>query len=80
MSTVDEIKTAAASLPVAQKVDLYRWLNGSDEVRNWQRDELQREIQKGIDALERGEAVPLDIEVVKGDGRRLTEEVQARNA
>lgn len=55
MSTVDEIKAAALQLPAADKLDLYRRLNDSDEVRHWQREELKREIQKGIDSLERGD-------------------------
>lgn len=55
MSTVDEIKAAAMKLPAADKLDLYCRLNDSDEVRQWRLQELRREIQKGIDSLERGD-------------------------
>ena len=54
MSTVDEIKLAALKLPPADKLDLYRWLDESAEVRSWRLEELKREIQKGIDSLEQG--------------------------
>jgi antitoxin ParD1/3/4 len=70
MSKVDEIKAAAAQLPAADKLDLYRWLDESEEVRAMRREELRREIQKGIDSLARGEGVPLDIEEIKREGRR----------
>lgn len=55
MSTVDEIKAAALQLPAADKLDLYLRLNDSAEVRHWQREELKKEIQKGIDSLQRGD-------------------------
>ena len=54
MSTVDEIKAAALQLPTTDKLDLYRQLQISDDVRRWQLDQLQRELQKGIDSLEQG--------------------------
>jgi hypothetical protein len=55
MSTVEEIKSAAMRLPAADKLDLYRRLNDSEEVRQWRQAELRREVQKGIDSLERGD-------------------------
>jgi len=79
MSTVEEIKSAAMKLPAADKLNLYRWLNDSDEVRQWQHEELKREIQKGIDSLNRGEGAPLDIEEIKREGRRRLAEMRARN-
>ena len=71
MSTVDEIKTAALQLPVADKLDLYRRLHDSDEVRHWQRDELKREIQKGIDSLERGDCTEHDLVSLDALGREI---------
>ena len=54
MSTVDEIKAAAAGLPLEKKIELHRWLFESEDMRAWQLEELKREIQKGIDSLEQG--------------------------
>lgn len=54
MSTVDEIKAAAAGLTLEKKIELHRWLFESEEMRAWQLEELKREIQKGIDSLEQG--------------------------
>ena len=65
MSTVDEIKAAALQMSAADKLDLYRRLNDSDEVRQWQREELKKEIQKGIDALERGDFTEHDPAVLE---------------
>jgi antitoxin ParD1/3/4 len=53
MSTVDEIKAAAMKLAASEKLDLYRWLDDSAEVRAMRLEELRREIQKGVDSLER---------------------------
>jgi antitoxin ParD1/3/4 len=33
-------------------------------------DDLRREVQKGLDQLDRGESVPLDAECIKSEGRR----------
>ena len=41
-------------MPPRDKLDLYRQLNDSEEVRQWRQEELRREVQKGIDSLERG--------------------------
>lgn len=80
MSTVDEIKAAALRLPAAEKLDLYRWLDESAEVRGWRMAELKREIQKGLNSLERGEAVPLDAEEIKREGRRRLAAMRPENA
>jgi hypothetical protein len=74
MSTVEEIKAAAKNLPATDKIDLYRWLDESEDVRAMRREELRREIQKGIESLDQGEGVPLDIESIKCEGRRLLAE------
>jgi hypothetical protein len=55
MNRADEIKAAALNLPPADKLDLYRKLDGLEEIQQWRRAELKREIQKGIDSLERGD-------------------------
>lgn len=74
MSSVDEIKAAAMKLPPADKLDLYRQLDESSEVREWRLAELRREIQKGVASLERGEFTEHG-----GDSlRSLREEIKAR--
>ena len=80
MSTVDEIKAAAMSLPPADKLELYRNLDESAEVRAWRLEELRREIQKGIDSLERGEGQRLDIEDIKREGRARLAQTRPLNA
>ena len=74
MSTVDEIKAAALQLPAVDKLDLYRRLNDSEEVRHWQREELKREIQKGIDSLQRGDFTEHDLSSLT----TLGEDIKAR--
>ena len=44
-----------------------RLLEERDQLRELRREELRREIQKGIDS---GESTPLDIEEVKARGRK----------
>lgn len=45
-------------------------LKEREELRKIRREELRREIQKGIDSLDRGEGTPLDMEEIKAQGRR----------
>jgi antitoxin ParD1/3/4 len=47
-----------------------RLLDERDELRQLRLEELRQEIAKGIDSLDRGERVPLDIESIKAEGRR----------
>ncbi|HKH44360.1 MAG TPA: type II toxin-antitoxin system ParD family antitoxin [Thermoanaerobaculia bacterium] len=47
-----------------------RLLKDRDELKLLAVDELRREIQKGLDQLDRGESVLLDAERIKAEGRR----------
>jgi len=47
-----------------------RLLKERDELQRIRLEELRREIQIGLDQLDRGEVAPLDIEAVKAEGRR----------
>lgn len=47
-----------------------RLLKEREELRKIRLEELRREIQKGIDSLDRGEGTPLDMEEIKAEGRR----------
>lgn len=41
-----------------------------EQFRALRREELRREIQIGIDELDRGESAPLDVDQIKAEGRR----------
>lgn len=47
-----------------------RLLKDRDELRLLAAEDLRREIQKGLDQLDRGESVLLDAERIKAEGRR----------
>lgn len=47
-----------------------RLLRDRDELRLLAVDDLRREVQKGLDQLDRGESVVLDPERIKAEGRR----------
>jgi antitoxin ParD1/3/4 len=47
-----------------------RLLRDRDELRLLAIDDLRREVQKGLDQLDRGESVLLDPERIKAEGRR----------
>ena len=56
-----------------------RLLREQEELREIRRQELRRQVQEGLDQLDRGEARPLDqtlISEVKKAGRRKREESQ----
>ncbi len=69
MSTLREIKAAAASLPAEERSELVTWLSESDDVWKIRREQLRREIQIGLNEIERGEVAPLDITEVKRKAR-----------
>ncbi|MEK7677202.1 MAG: hypothetical protein AAB676_15345 [Verrucomicrobiota bacterium] len=73
MSTVEEIKAAAASLKPEERFALYQWLYDSEELRRLRLAELKRDIAIGIEEADRGEVAPLDIEAIKAEGRRRLE-------
>jgi hypothetical protein len=65
MTTVDEIKKAAANLSPEERVELFQWLDNSEELRRLRYERLKRDIATGIDEADRGETTPLDIEAIK---------------
>ena len=79
MSTLAEIKDAAARLPAEQRSELITWLGKAEDVSRIRREQLQREIQIGLDEIERGKVAPLDIREIKRkarasrDGKRMTD-------
>ena len=71
MSTVDEIKAAAAKLNPDQQVELFRWWVESDAFKQRQLAALKREVWKGIDHLDNGRRETCD----NSDVMRLAEDI-----
>ncbi len=69
MSTLAEIKDAAARLPAEERSELITWLGKAEDVSRIRREQLQREIQIGLDEIERGKVAPLDIREIKRKAR-----------
>jgi hypothetical protein len=69
MSTLHEIKAAAATLPAEDRSELVAWLSESKDVWQIRREQLHREIQVGLDEIERGEVAPLDMAEIKRKAR-----------
>ena len=73
MSTLDEIKAAAATLPAKERSELVTSLSESKDVWQIRREQLRREIQVGLDEIERGEVAPLDMAEIKSKARAGSE-------
>lgn len=58
--TVEELKAEAAKLPPDDRFALAKWIEGSDDVRALQREELIQAIQHGIEQADRGELLEAD--------------------
>lgn len=69
MSTLHEIKAAAATLPAEDRSEFVAWLSESKDVWEIRRGQLRREIQIGLDEIERGEVAPLDMAEIKRKAR-----------
>ena len=69
MSTLHEIKAAAATLPAEDRSELVTWLSESKGVWQIRREQLRREIQVGLDEIDRGDVAPLDMAVIKRKAR-----------
>jgi len=69
MSTLHEIKAAAATLPAEDRSELVAWLSESKDVWEIRREQLRREIQIGLDEIERGEVALLDMTEIKHKAR-----------
>ena len=76
MSTLHEIKAAAATLPAEDRSELVAWLSESKDVWEIRREQLRREIQVGLDEIERGEVAPLDMTEIKRKARARFEDVR----
>jgi hypothetical protein len=68
MNTLQEIKAAAAKLPVEERSELAGWLL-QETMEYREQEELQREIQLGLDDIARGDVAPLDIEATIREAR-----------
>jgi len=55
MSTLEEIKAAAARLTAEERSELIAWLSESEDVCEIRREALSREILHGIEQADRGE-------------------------
>jgi len=73
MSTLQEIKVAAAALPAEERSALVTWLSESEDVSRIRREELRREIRIGLDQIERGEVALLDMAQIKRKARTQKE-------
>lgn len=69
MSTLHEIKAAAATLPAEDRNELVAWLSEANDVLEIRREQLRRKIQVGLDEIERGEVAPLDMAEIKRKAR-----------
>lgn len=69
MSTLVEIKAAAATLPAEERSDLITWLGEANDVAAIRSERLRRAIQVGVDAIKRGDVAPLDMESIKSKAR-----------
>ena len=76
MSTLHEIKAAAATLPAEDRSELVAWLNEAPDVWKIRREQLRREIQIGLDEIARGEVAPLDMAEIKRKARARWEAEQ----
>jgi hypothetical protein len=74
MSTLGEIKEAAARLPAEQRSELITWLHEADDVLELRREQLRREVQIGLDEINRGEMAPLDMAAIKQKARARRDE------
>jgi antitoxin ParD1/3/4 len=60
--------------------DALRMLEEQDRVKATKLEMLRKEIQKGIDELDRGEGIRLDIEEIKQEAKVRKEKAQKRAA
>ena len=55
MSTVDKLKSEAASLTFHERRELFKWVAESQEFQEMRLEELRKEIAIGIEQADRGE-------------------------
>ena len=56
-----------------------RLLEEQDEIQSMKLEALRRDVNQGLDSLERGQGKPLDLEVIKAKGR-AKHQAKAKNA
>ena len=71
MSTVEEIKSAAAKLAPTERFEILEWLSEADDLRKLRLKRLRQDIAKGIADVERGAVSRLDANEIIAEGRRL---------
>ena len=77
--TVEELKAEAAKLPPDDRFALAEWIGQSEDIRELRRAALAREIEIGLDQLDRGKCVECEDDAelrsffdgVKARGREL---------
>ncbi|MEP6810458.1 MAG: hypothetical protein ABI992_09460 [Chthoniobacterales bacterium] len=69
MSTLPEIKAAAATLRAEERSALVTWLSESEDVLQIRREQLRKDIQVGLADIECGEVAPLDMTEIKRKAR-----------
>ena len=69
MSTLPEIKAAAATLPAEERSALVAWLSESEDVWQIRREQLRRDIRVGLDEIARNETAPLNMAAIKREAR-----------
>jgi hypothetical protein len=55
--TIEQLKSEAAKLPPSDRLALAEWIEGSEDMRALRHAALVREIEVGLDQLDRGECV-----------------------
>ncbi len=58
--TVEQLKPEAAKLPPDDRFALAEWIERNDDVQALRREELIRELRKGIEQADRNELVEAD--------------------
>ena len=54
MSTVEEIKAAAAGLTADEQLELFRWWTQTESFKTRQLEALKRDLARGLEDLEHG--------------------------
>ena len=77
MSTVQDIKSAAARLSPRERLQLLNWLSDSEEIKKLRLEALRRDLLVGIKQADRGELLDSD-EVFDRVTRKIRRRVSRR--
>jgi len=58
--TIEELKAETAKLPPDDRCAFAEWIERNDDVRALRREELIREIRRGVEQADRGELIEAD--------------------